>query len=390
MTEALTDATPAAAVRTGRAPPLETSRPVTKRSLLVLSHAMERAFDRGDPGLVLALFQERRHFDVEAERYAGLAGAGNAVVVAFAGPVDDVPPGVHAVQLAVDDPLCRTWALVLLSAALGTSLRAEDTLRLAPGEETLQASRLFDAAWTFDRHRAAEQGGQLLAALGDRLPADVQQRARSHVDAATATAMTLGEAQLIAAAEHLVNAVDAGALRSSRMRAELEDSRYLAERDHLTGLHNRVYLERFLHGAGGTANTGVLLVDLDGLKQINDRLGHRAGDAALAGVAACLRATCRSGDVLIRWGGDEFLLLLPGTDAAGSLRIAERITAAVAAAQMPAPWQDVRLSVSIGVSGDASDPLPLDALDEALSAVKRAGKGRARLVDGGRPVPPAT
>lgn len=177
-----------------------------------------------------------------------------------------------------------------------------------------------------------------------------------------------------------VASVDAGALRANRMRAELEHTRLMAERDHLTGLLNRVYLERFLGGVNGNDNTGVLLVDLDGLKGINDRLGHRAGDAAIATVAACLRDSCRAGDVLIRWGGDEFLLLLPGADDVLSLEIADRITATVRAAGMPAPWQEAPLSVSIGVSGDASDPLPLDALDQALGVVKRDGKGRAQLV----------
>lgn len=369
-----------AAVPSPRTEGALTGRPATKRSLLVLSHAMERAFDHGDPGLVVALFQERRHFDVEAERYARMAAAGSTVVVAFAGPVSGMPEGVVAVALEDDDPLCRSWSLLLLSASLATSLRARDTWGLAEGEATLQASRLFDAHWTFDRHEAVAEARLLLRMLGDRLPSEVMAQARIHLAAAAATPVTRAESQLVAAAEHLVTSVDAGALRASRIRAELERTRLLAERDHLTGLHNRVYLERFLDGATGNANTGVLLVDVDDLKGLNDRLGHLAGDAAIATVAACLRDSCRAGDVLIRWGGDEFLLLLPGAAEVESMLVADRITAAVRAASLPAPWESVDLSVSVGVSGDACDPLPMDALDRALVEVKRGGKGRAQLV----------
>ncbi len=352
--------------------------PASKRSLLVLSHAMERAFDTGAGGLVIALFQERRHFDVEAGRYAALAAGGSAVVVAFSGPVDDLPDGIVGVALGEDDPLRREWTLVLLAGELGTALVAHDTERLLPGEESLQASRAFSASWSFRRRPAAAEAHRLLELLADGLPPEVLARARARVAAALALPERALEAQLAAAAEHLVLSVDAGGRRAAHLRAELESTRVVAEHDHLTGLHNRVYLERFLDD-GPVGGTAVLLVDVDGLKGINDDLGHLAGDAAIAVTAACLRDCSRAGDVLVRWGGDEFLLLLPGADEHAALAVAERVTAEVLAAKLPAPWGDRALSVSVGVCGGGLDRLPMAALDAALTVAKRGGKGRAEL-----------
>ncbi len=363
------------------APSATSATTTTKRALLVLSHGMERAFDSGRPGLVLALFQERAHFDVEASRYAGLAAAGSTVVVAFRGSIAGLPPGVVAVALADGDELLSEWTLVLLSGPLGTALVAVEDGRLAPGERSLQASRQFTSRWTFRRHAAAVEAARLLDAFGDRLPAATTAAARAHVAAAFGEPESPIEAQLGATAEHLVLSLEAGAHRASRLRAELDATVQVAEHDHLTGLHNRVYLERFLDG-GPVQGTAVLLVDVDGLKGLNDDLGHLAGDAAIAAVAVALRRCSRAGDVLVRWGGDEFLLLLPGADEAVALRVADRITGAVLAAGMPAPWGDRPLSVSVGVCADASTRIPMERLDQALSAAKRSGKGRAELAGG--------
>ncbi len=342
---------------------------------------MERAFDTGSGGLVIALFQERAHFDVEAERYAALVARGTLVIVGFAGQTDGLPEGVHAVQLGSADPLRVEWAMVLLAGQLGTALVATDLRRLAVGERSLQASRLFQAQWSFRRRVAAGEATRLLDALGDRLPPDAVARGRAHIAASVAVPESTVEVQLAAAAEHLVTSLDAGARRSARLQAEVDTNLLLAEHDQLTGLHNRFYLERFLDGdpAGGTA---VLLVDVDGLKAVNDDLGHLAGDAALATVARALRACSRPGDVLVRWGGDEFLLLLPGADAVTALDVAERLTRAVADAGLPAPWAHRGLSVSVGVCGDSAQRLPMEALDAALHVAKRDGKGRVQLASG--------
>lgn len=153
----------------------------------------------------------------------------------------------------------------------------------------------------------------------------------------------------------------------------------MAERDHLTGLHNRHYLERFLGDDDRPADLLVLLFDVDNLKTLNDVRGHDAGDKALQAVADALVERSRPGDVCVRWGGDEFLLLAPYVSSSAGLAFAERLVAAVASSAPAAPFQRLRLSVSIGVCSSDRTVLPLAELDQALQAGKRVGKGRAVL-----------
>lgn len=183
-----------------------------------------------------------------------------------------------------------------------------------------------------------------------------------------------------------------GSLLAADLRLERESrSREVAESDAqtdaLTGLGNRRFWDAQLLAEEERcrrfgSSAAVLTVDVDGLKAVNDDLGHLAGDAALATVARALRSCSRPGDVLVRWGGDEFLLLLPGADAVSALDVAERLTRAVADAELPAPWADRPLSVSVGVCGDSAQRLPMEALDAALNVAKRDGKGRAQLASG--------
>lgn len=365
-------------------PPARTTAPATKRALLVLSHAMERAFgvvegDRPARGLVIGLFQRREYFDVEASRYAALAERGHVVVVAFAGPVDGVPSGVHAVPLCADDPRAGVWGLDLVRGACASTLTATDARRLVAGELTLEASRGFEAHWTFRREAALHVARARFTALAPALPPRVTRAALAVLDATAAHPVSPGEAQLAAAMDHLVASVDAGQRRVTRLRVELESAQSLAERDQLTGLHNRHYLARYLGGDDRPADLMTLLIDVDDLKVVNDTHGHGAGDAVLSAVAASLTTHCRPGDVVLRWGGDEFLVLAPDLADQHGLTLGERLAQAVRTTRPAAPWDHLPVSVSIGVCGIRRTPLPLDRLDQALVLVKRSGKGRAGL-----------
>jgi diguanylate cyclase (GGDEF)-like protein len=161
-----------------------------------------------------------------------------------------------------------------------------------------------------------------------------------------------------------------------------EELRALAHHDALTGLHNRRWLEARLHDELARQRRtrkpmALLLLDVDHFKRVNDTLGHAGGDAVLKGVARCLQQGCRGTDALARFGGEEFVVLLPETPLEGALALAEKLRGAVArAAGLPLP-----VSISIGMAmarvgdGRSADAL-LQAADGALYAAKAAGRNR--------------
>ena len=349
---------------------------------------MERAFGFADPatrGLVIGLFQRREYFDREAADYAALAASGHTVIVGFSGASDDLPPGVHAVTFGEDDPRAGQWVLVLVRGDHATSLVASDAFELAPGELTLQASRLFLARHTFGRARALADAHEQLESLAPDLPAEVVEAAGQHIRHSEDIPVETAELRLSSAADHLVASLEAGHRRVTRLRGELVASISRAEEDQLTGLGNRHFLQRFLGDTDRAADLLVLLADVDGLKFVNDTYGHEAGDALLSTVAATLREHSRPTDVVVRWGGDEFIVLVPDAGVmAGSaaLAVGERLAEAVRAARLPAPWDHLRPSVSVGVSSVKRTVLPIAELDLALQQLKRGTKGHAALTPG--------
>jgi diguanylate cyclase (GGDEF)-like protein len=147
--------------------------------------------------------------------------------------------------------------------------------------------------------------------------------------------------------------------------------------DPLTGLGNRRMLDAGL--AAGEPGA-VLFVDVDQFKAVNDGHSYAAGDVVLQRVADILRAHCRLHDVVVRFGGDEFIVLLPGIAGPGAAEVGERVRSAVARE----PWADVspglRVSVSVGAAGAGDDvDATLTLADQALHEAKRGGRDRVVL-----------
>jgi len=165
-----------------------------------------------------------------------------------------------------------------------------------------------------------------------------------------------------------------------------EALRQLATCDPLTSLWNRnaMYdiLSRELKRAKRESGSiSLLMADLDHFKQINDTLGHAAGDAVLQEAARRIATCVRPYDAVCRYGGEEFLIVLPGCDLADATLRAEQIRAAIAASPFRIPEGDVNLTCSLGVTA-SSGPAGYDAAllaheaDEALYAAKHNGRNR--------------
>ena len=176
------------------------------------------------------------------------------------------------------------------------------------------------------------------------------------------------------------------------LRAPVEESLRLAAIDDLTGLFNRRYainamrtMEREAGRPGG--DVAVMIADLDNFKSVNDRFGHPTGDAVLAEVARRLRDQLRSDDLLARFGGEEFLIILRGASSRQARSAADRLCKAIRGLTAPletqAGGQPITVSIGVAVGRITPEPGNLDALrcaaDAALYAAKSAGRDCVRV-----------
>ncbi len=268
------------------------------------------------------------------------------------------------------------WATPLITA-LGTVLISLGILTAGVGGEDVADGEmlyLLVVLYAFYFLTPREAAVQLLfigAAYGWVLSTDVE------LDAAAARwLVTMGT---LSVAGMLVRSLNA---RVDGLVDELDAN---ARRDPLTGTLNRRGLdERLGIELARTRRIddplAVVVADLDGLKAINDRHGHAAGDECLQLAAEVMAAGLRDVDVLARTGGDEFVILLPSCDPGGGLEVAEQLGARVRERSSTESWP---VTMSMGVAG--APPLPLDpeallgAADSALYRAKALGRNRASL-----------
>ena len=160
----------------------------------------------------------------------------------------------------------------------------------------------------------------------------------------------------------------------------------LLHRDPLTGVQSRLLGERMLREAlaKGTP-AGVIMLDLDSFKAINDTYGHPVGDQVLQAVASGCKGLLRENECISRWGGEEFLVIVPDVDASGLQRVAERLQTAIAGTRV-APVRQVTASFGTTMirPGDTLDTV-LQRADQALYRAKEQGGNRVEAAPLVRP-----
>jgi diguanylate cyclase (GGDEF)-like protein len=202
---------------------------------------------------------------------------------------------------------------------------------------------------------------------------------------------TLSQAREVLAMRQLITIQETADLRqktedlSARTRA-LEQQ---LNQDILTGVSNRRFLEHLLEEEFAAANTNswplaIAFVDIDNFKRINDNYGHPDGDIVLRAIAQLLQQSCRLGDSIGRYGGDEFLLVFPGTDLSGASVVCNRALEACRSMRYRLSGGqsiEVTLSIGIAVYGDTESFNDLKSMlrsaDKALYEAKARGRDRS-------------
>jgi len=184
--------------------------------------------------------------------------------------------------------------------------------------------------------------------------------------------------------------------RASQLAGQTRALTILSRTDPLTGLHNRRHVEEHLAAAASAARRhgqplSVLFIDIDNFKTVNDQSGYEAGDEVLRAVAGRINRSLRAEDLVGRWGGEEFVVVLSLTDLAAALAAAERIRAAVAANGIQGADGVAHVTVSVGCAScesDLHDPAELvRQAGRALREAKQRGKNRVVAAGRGGPAP---
>jgi two-component system cell cycle response regulator len=176
------------------------------------------------------------------------------------------------------------------------------------------------------------------------------------------------------------------------LRARNAELDRIARSDPLTGLANRRHLDEQLaaHAASAARHhheLSVAVVDIDNFKAVNDTFGHHAGDTVLREVAQRIAASARVEDVVGRWGGEEFIIILPHCGVDGAVVVSERIRRAVAAGAIRSEHGiPIEVTVSIGCTGGTDEGV-IERADAALYAAKNAGRNRTVVLEPTDPLP---
>lgn len=173
------------------------------------------------------------------------------------------------------------------------------------------------------------------------------------------------------------------------LRSELEESRRLMHEDFLTGAQNRrgmdvVLAAEIAKARRSGAKLSVAMLDIDHFKQVNDTYGHEAGDAVLLHLAALAKSVLREADVLVRYGGEEFLLILPESTLSGAEFVLGRLMQVVQKSPLTVGERKIEITFSSGIAQFQTTESAHELVgraDMALYAAKRAGRNCIRIAD---------
>lgn len=229
---------------------------------------------------------------------------------------------------------------------------------------------------------------QITARVGRRASDHVEQERKDEVGALTAHFRTMSQ-EVLRAQTMLENRVAERTLQLEQANGELQR---LVECDPLTGLYNRRKMLQLLDEAVAGAEAGnqfsLVIFDVDHFKRINDTHGHVIGDRVLRAIAGHIVSALRPDDAIARIGGEEFLILLPGTTASDAYEVSERVRGTLASLEVPTDDRKaVRFTVSLGLAEYAPHDWPeaiYQRADEALYAAKRSGRNQTHLATSAR------
>ncbi len=234
---------------------------------------------------------------------------------------------------------------------------------------------------TADYARTLEECERELASIGD---AEGLQRVLKSLVQSTATAHS--------AAEKVQTELQASRTELQQLRDSVGNLQSEAQSDPLTGLLNRRGFERtvaelYAESGDGLGKAALLMTDIDHFKKVNDTYGHLIGDQVIKAAAQVLKSAIKGRDIVARFGGEEFVVLLPDTPAQGALALAEQIRTAFGRLRIRRQGSDeliAQVSISIGVAtplADESVEHAIDRADQALYRAKNEGRNCVRFAD---------
>ena len=292
-----------------------------------------------------------------------------------------------------DDPADRKLVRTYLQKVTGREIVLLEASRTEEIQNALDKGRIDLVL--MDNHMPGKSGMEWLAEIAERQLTPVVMLTGSGTEEVAVQALEEGAVGYLSknklSQEKLVNAIDAALDKWTQLRqarADREELERLANFDPLTGLYNRQAILGKLHELINRAKRykedfSLSMLDIDHFKRVNDCYGHLTGDEALEKIAALICRNIRDTDIAGRYGGEEFIIILPLADLSSAMVVAERVRNIIANAEMKDPAGNVfTITVSQGLSrwepGEDAQSL-ISRADEALYKAKENGRNRVEI-----------